>query len=157
MMGTRKPYEERTDLEKIQSQWNKLTGLHNRNESSAAIVRAATAAELAANYAIRIEFESRSQFDQMFIDSLLIWANGIAGKIDRLLIPLTKGEEHHKTITKLKSLSVLINKKRNSVAHQGEFCNPDEAEDVIRKSKEFIETLVRIYESDFALKEKKHK
>lgn len=154
-MGTRKPYEERTDLEKIQSQWNKLTGLHNRNESSAAIVRAATAAELAANLAIRNEFALKSQFDDMFIDSLLVWANGIAGKIDHLLIPLTKGGKHHKTITKLKSIAAQLNKKRNSVAHQGEFCNPDEAEVVIQKSKEFIETLVRIYEPDFSLKEKK--
>lgn len=153
-MGTRKPYGERTDLEKIQSQWNKLTGLHTRNESSAAIVRAATAAELAANFAIRNEFASKSQFDSTFVDSLLVWANGIAGKIDHLLIPLTKGNKHHKTITKLKSISVQINKKRNSVAHQGEFCNPTEAEDVIQQSKEFIETLVRIYEPNFALKKK---
>lgn len=150
-----KPYEERTDLEKIQSQWNKLTGLHTRNEPSAAIVRAATAAELATNFAIRNEFASRSQFDKMFVDSLLIWANGISGKIDRLLIPLTKGEKHHKAITKLKSISEQINKKRNSVAHQGEFYNSTEAEDVIQQSKKFVETLVQIYEPNFALKEKK--
>ena len=155
MMGTHKPYEERTDPERIQSQWNKLTGLHNKNESSAAIVRAATAAELAANFAIRNEFASKSQFDNMFIDSLLVWANGITGKIDRLLIPITKGEKHHKTITKLKNISVQINKKRNSVVHQGEFCNPAEAEIVIRQSKEFIETLVGIYEHNYTFKEKK--
>lgn len=154
-MGTHKPYEERTDLEKIQSQWNKLTGLHTRNESSAAIVRAATAAELAANFAIRNEFALKSQFDKMFVDSLLVWANGISGKINRLLIPLTIGKKHHKTITKLRNISEQINKKRNSVAHQGEFCNPAEAEDVIQQSKEFVETLVRIYEPNFALKEKK--
>lgn len=95
-MVTRKPYEERTDLEKIQSQWNKLSGLHSREEWSAAIVRAATAAELAANFAIRKEFESRSKFDSKFVDSLLRWANGLAGKIDRLLIPLSVGEEQQK-------------------------------------------------------------
>jgi len=154
-MDTSKPYEYRTDLEKIQSQWNKLTGLRTRNESSAAIIRAATAAELAANFAIRNEFASKSQFDNTFVDSLLGWANGIAGKIDRLLIPLTKGDKHHKVITKLKNTAVQINKKRNSVAHQGEFCNPTEAEDVIKQSRELIENLVRIYEPNFALKEKK--
>lgn len=154
-MTTRKTYAERTDLEKIQSQWNKLTGLHSRNESSAAIVRAATAAELAANFAVRREFASKSQLSEEFIDGLLIWANGIAGKIDRLLIPLTKGEKHHKAITKLKDISVKINKKRNSVAHQGEFCNPKESEAAIQQSKEFIETLVQIYEPKFVLKEKK--
>lgn len=151
-MDTRKPFEKRTDLEKIQSQWNKLNGLHARNEPSAVIVRAATAAELATNFAIRNEFASKSQFDNTFVDSLLVWANGISGKIDRLLIPLSKGEAHHKVITKLKITSVCINKKRNAVAHQGEFCDPAEAEYMIQQSREFIETLVRIYEPDFLLK-----
>ena len=143
-------------MEKIQSQWNKVTGLHTLNESSAAIVRAATAAELAANFAIRKEFASKSQFDSAFVDSLLVWANGIAGKIDRLLIPLTQGEKHNKTVKKLKVVSTQINKQRNSIAHQGEFCNPTEARAVIQQSKGFIETLVQIYEPKFALKEKKH-
>lgn len=154
-MDPRKPYEQRTDLEKIQSQWNKLTGLHFRNESSAAIVRAATAAELATTFAIRKEFESKSQFDKAFVDSLLIWANGIAGKLDRLLIPATRGTKHHKTIKKLKAASETINKKRNAVAHQGEFCNPTEANEIIDLSREFIETLAKIYMPDFVLKEKK--
>lgn len=153
-MTTRKTYAERTDLEKIQSQWNKLTGLHSRNESSAAIVRAATAAELAANFAIRQEFSSKSQLSKEFIDGLLLWANGIAGKVDRLLIPLTKGEKHHKVVTKLKNISLMINKKRNSVVHQGEFCKPEESDAAIQQSKEFIETLIQIYEPTFALKEK---
>lgn len=154
-MVTRKLYEERTDLEKIQSQWNKLSGLHSREEWSAAIVRAATAAELAANFAIRKEFESRSKLDSRFIDSLLRWANGLAGKIDRLLVPLSVGEKQHKTIKKLKAASEQINSKRNAIAHQGEFCNETEAKGAIQQSREFIETLVQIYEPNFALKDKK--
>lgn len=154
-MVTSKPYEERTDLEKIQSQWNKLSGLHSREEWSAAIVRAATAAELAANFAIRKEFESRSTFDSKFIDSMLRWANGLAGKIDRLLIPLSVGEKQHKTIKKLKAASEKINAKRNSIAHQGEFCNETEAKAAIQQSREFIETLVQIYEPNFVLNDKK--
>jgi hypothetical protein len=154
-MATRIPYAQRTELEKIQSQWKKATGLHSRNESSAAIVRAATAAELAANLAIRKEFQSKSKLSAAFIDGLLIWANGIAGKIDRLLIPLTKGEKQHKIITKLKDVSARINKKRNSVAHQGEFCNPKESEAVIKDAKQFIETLLKIYEPGSALEMRK--
>lgn len=154
-MSVRKPYEKRSDLEKIQSQWNKLTGLHSREEWSAAIVRAATAAEIAANFAIRKEFEAKSQLSPSFVDSMLRWANGIAGKIDRLLINLTEGEKNHKTIKKLKSVSEQINKKRNAIAHQGEFCNEKEAKDAIQQSRDFIETLVRIYEPDFALVDKK--
>ena len=90
-MKARVPYEERSDLEKIQSQWTKLTGsLHNNEQWSAAIVRAATAAEIAANFAIRREFEANSQFESAFINSLLRWANGLSGKIDRLLLPLNQ-------------------------------------------------------------------
>jgi hypothetical protein len=154
-MVTSKPYEERTDLEKIQSQWNKLSGLHSREEWSVAIVRAATAAELAANFAIRKEFESRSKFDSKFIDSLLRWANGLAGKIDRLLVPLSVGEKQHKTIKKLKAASEQINSKRNAIAHQGELCNEAEAKAAIQQSREFIEALVQIYEPNFVLNDKK--
>lgn len=154
-MTTRKPYEKRSDLEKIQSQWNKLTGLLSREEWSAAIVRAATAAEIAANFAIRKEFEAKSQLSPSFVDSMLRWANGIAGKIDRLLINLTEGEKNHKTIKKLKSVSEQINKKRNAIAHQGEFCNEKEAKAAIKQSRDFIETLVRLYEPDFTLVDKK--
>lgn len=149
-----KPYEERTDLEKIQSQWHKLSGLHSREEWSAAIVRAATAAELAANFAIRKEFEAKSKFDPKFIDSQLRWANGLAGKIDRLLIPLSAGEKQNKIFKKLKVASEQINLKRNAIVHQGEFCNEDEAKAAILQSKEFIERLVEIYEPDFVLKDK---
>jgi len=35
----KKPYSERTDIEKIKSNCNKARGLYKRNESSAAIVR----------------------------------------------------------------------------------------------------------------------
>ncbi len=87
----KKPYEERTDLEKCQSQWTKLKGLHTREEWSAAIVRAATAAEIAANFAIRQELKTQSTISGDCANSLLRWANGLSGKIDRLLTPLTKG------------------------------------------------------------------
>ncbi len=155
-MTKQKSYQERTDLEKVNSQWKKLSGLHSREEWSAAIVRAATAAEIAANFAIRREFAAKSKFSPSFVDSMLLWANGIAGKINRLLIPITKGEDKQKTIKHLKSLSTQINKKRNAIAHQGEFCNVEEAKAAIQQSKEFIETLVRLYEPKFTLKEKKH-
>ena len=68
----------KTDLEKIQSQWNKLAGLLARHDASAAIVRAATATELATNLAIRKEFEARRQFTSEFVDSLLTLANGVS-------------------------------------------------------------------------------
>ena len=66
------PYDDRDDLEKLRSQWKKIDGiLERRKEWSAAIVRAATAAEIAANIAIRKRFESESEFSSEFVDSLL--------------------------------------------------------------------------------------
>jgi hypothetical protein len=148
----RKAYEDRSDLEKISSQWHKLSGLHSREEWSAAIVRAATAAEIAANFAIRVEFANRSEFNKPFVDNLLHWANGLAGKLDKLLVPLSQGnKEKSKSMKALKSVSAEINRKRNAVVHQGEFCNEQEAVEVIGKAHSFIISLVTIYEPTFQL------
>ena len=155
-MATKKKYEDLTDLEKIQKQWHKLSGLHSREEWSAAIVRAATAAEIAANFAVRREFESKSKFDAKFVDSLLRWANGLAGKLEHLLFPLSvSAKDKNKTIKKLEAIAKKINSKRNAIAHQGEFCNEDEAKTAISQSQEFITTLVKLYEPEFKLKERK--
>jgi hypothetical protein len=152
---SKKEYEDRTDLEKIQSQWNKLTGLHSREEFSGAVVRAATAAEIAANFAVRQEFESQSKCTEGFVNNLLRWANGIEGKLNRLLIPMTEGSKRHKTLTEVKKSVERINKKRNAVAHQGEFCNIDESKEVIDDARHFIETVVKLYDPGFKLKDKK--
>ena len=151
-----KRYEHRTDLEKMQSQWNKLTGLHLRDEPSAAILRAATAAEIAANLAVRKEFALRSKLSDDFVNGLLQWANGLDGKINRLLLPICKGSHHHKTFIKLKKNVEQISRKRNAIAHQGEFCNVRESREIIEKTRHFIETVVKIYEPGFILKDKKH-
>jgi len=155
-MGIKKKYENLTDLEKLQKQWHKLSGLHTREEWSAAIVRAATAAEIAANFAVRREFEAKSEFDAKFVDNLLRWANGLAGKLDRLLLPLSVREKNkNRTMKKLKAIAEEINSKRNAIAHQGEFCNEDEAKTAISQSQEFITTLVKLYDPAFELKERK--
>jgi hypothetical protein len=154
---SKKESEDRTDLEKIQSQWKKLTGLHSREEFSSAVVRAATAAEIAANFAVRKEFESQSKCREDFVNSLLRWANGIEGKLNRLLIPMTKGRKHHKTLSSVKERVERVNKKRNAVAHQGEFCNIDESKEVIDDARHFIETVVKLYDPSFKLKDKKDK
>jgi len=134
-------------IEKIQSQWHKLTGLHTREEWSAAIVRTATAAELAANFAIREEFKARSRFDAEFVDSLLIWANGLDGKMKRLLLPLSvgsAGKKRSEKIKKLKAAAEQISKTRNAIAHQGKFSNEDDAKAAIQRTREFVETLVQL-------------
>lgn len=151
----KKPYEQLTDLEKVQKQWHKLSGLHSREEWSAAIVRAATAAELVANHAIRAEFAARSQFDVDFVNSLLKWANGLSGKLRNLLIPLAATDAgKKKAIAKLQKLAEAVNTKRNAVAHQGEFCNEQEAVQVIDDARAFISGLAQLYEPQFKLKER---
>lgn len=154
-MATKKRYEELEDVERLQKQWHKMSGLHTREEWSAAIVRAATAAEIAANYAIRCEFKANSNFDAKFINKLLIWANGLAGKLDRLLLPLSaEDNKKNKKMKTLKSLAESINQKRNAVVHQGEFCNEDEAKAVIEQARIFITTMVKFYEPEFMLNER---
>ena len=118
-------------------------------------MRAATAAEIAANYAIRNEFKARSKFDEKFVNDQLRWANGIAGKIDRLLLPLFDGRKQHKIVQPLKAVAEKINKDRNAIIHQGEFRDEEEASAVIAQAKLFIETLVHIYDPKFALKNAK--
>ena len=151
-MSTKKAYEKLSDLENLQKQLRKLSGLHTREEWSAAIVRAATAAEIAANYAIRQELISKRKLETEFVDNLLRWANGLSGKLERLLIPLTSKEAGKATKMKeLKGLANEINIQRNSIVHQGEFCNEDEATRVIEKTREFIVDLVRLYEPGFEI------
>ncbi len=150
-----KPYGERSDREKIQSQWNKLSGLHSREEWSAAVVRAATVAEIAANFAIRKEFADRSKLPAEFVNKMLLMANGLSGKVDRLLVPLVDADAHKReAVAGLRKKSEKINVKRNSVVHQGEFCNPEEAQTAIRQAKEFVEGLMRIYDAGFVLADK---
>ena len=150
----KKNYDERTDIEKIESQWTKLSGLHTREESSAAVVRAATAAELAANLAVRQEFAARSQFNAAFVDKLLRWANGLTGKIDKLLLPMLDGEPKHGRIQKLCKLARKINDKRNDIAHRGVFCSQKEATALIADCKKFVVGVVGHYVPDFDLHEK---
>lgn len=51
----KKPYSERTDREKLETNWGKTLKLMEREEYSMAIVRAATCAEIATNIVIRTE------------------------------------------------------------------------------------------------------
>ena len=76
----------------------------------------------------------------------------------RLLLPLSAGKK--KRLAKIKRLRAAadqINSKPNSIAHQGKFSEQDEAEAAIQQTREFIETLVRLYALGFALKDQKKK
>ena len=149
----KKPYQELSDLQKLQKQWHKSSRLHTREDWSAAVIRSATAAEIAANYAIRCEFIDKSQLDSHFIDNLLRWANGLDGKLNRLLIPLSETDKSkNKKIKALKKVAEAINSKRNAIVHQGEFCNEDEAKEIIKQTEVFIMNLIQLYQPSFKLK-----
>ena len=154
MKKIRTPYNDRSDIEKLQSQWWKLSGLHSREEWSAAVVRAATAAEIAANIAIRSEFQRIGSFPSDFVDSLLFWANGLNGKLEKLLIPITRDTDRAAAIAELKPLALHVNKVRNGIAHRGEFCNGKKAQDTIAKARRFVEGVVRLYDPGFRVKER---
>jgi hypothetical protein len=148
---TQKPYSERTDIERLESSWRKLQGLMDREEWSAAITRAATAAEIAANIAVRHELQEQRQLESSFVDHLLKWANGLAGKIDKLLRPLHTTKDRQKVFQSLKKKAQTINDQRNLVVHSGNFMNQKEAEEVTALAKEFIEEIVGAYHKDYKL------
>lgn len=146
------PYEQRSDIDKIQSQWTKLNGHQNRTDWSAAVVRAATACEIAVNLAIRREFSDRSAFGAEFVDSLLLWSNGLAGKVSKLLLPMLQGEGRQDVIKELCKLADRINGKRNMIAHRGEFCSEQESTELISQCEKFVVGLVKLYQPDFELR-----
>jgi hypothetical protein len=149
----KKPYSDRTDIEKIESNWTKTRGLYDRDEWSGAIVRAATAVEIAANLVIREELQVGRKLDKSFVDSLLIWANGIQGKLDRLILPAVKGSKKDKAFTAIKSKISDINKERNGIVHSGQFKKNETATRIMMLSKEVVETLVQPYKEGFTLED----
>ena len=101
---------------------------------------------------IRREFETKSTFSADFVDSLLRWANGLNGKMGKLLLPLAKGTANKAKLNALNTLAEEISNMRNAVAHQGEFSNENEAKECIEKTYEFIIGLVGLYNPSFHLK-----
>lgn len=148
----KKPYNDRSDLEKLRSQWRKVQGIFERKQEwSAAIVRAATAMEIAANIAIRKRFEADSQFTAEFVDSLLIWANGIDGKFKRLIIPSETDDKRRRSLNALKATVEKLNKQRNAIVHRGSFSNPEEATEFVKLARKVAMRLVQPWEPTFTL------
>lgn len=150
-MKKKKPYSERTDIEKIKTNWRKIKGLFDRKEWSSAIIRATTVAEIATNLAIREELQTNHNLKPKFVNDLLKWANGIQGKFSHLLLPVTKGTDRNKRFKKLEKKVKIINKVRNSIVHSGQFKNKKTATRIIEESKELIEKLVSEYNKGFML------
>ncbi len=151
-MTKKKPYSERTDRQKIDAQWKKTIGFLERGEWSSAIVRAATAAEIAANHYIREELQVKRKLEVNLVDSLLKWANGVDGKFRNLILPLSRENGTEKNIKALKKKVESLNAVRNSIVHQGQFKKESTARAAADQAKEVILGLVREHKPRFSLK-----
>ena len=147
----KKPYDERSDVEKIESNWKKICGLLEREEWSSAIVRAATATEIAANLVVREEFIEIRELDAHLVDHFLRWANGIQGKFDKLIVPAIKGKDHERAFKALKKRVGDINSERNAVVHSGKFANEKNAKKIVAEAKEIITSMLEPYNVNFEL------
>ena len=149
----RKPYRDRDDMERLADSWRKLNGFmtsrrmvgrdHARRDRGGDSCQhrhpaRATAASSARAGICRL---------------LLKWANGLAGKIDRLLNPLHTTKARKALFMSLRTKAEKINDFRNQVVHSGNFMNENEAKDIVAVSREFIETLVGSYHQGFKLQD----
>lgn len=135
------PYEERTDDQKLESNWNKAVKQFDREDWSACVIRAATSAEIAANIYIRHFLQTEHMLPAQFVDALLLSANGLDGKFKRLIKPAAV---HLGTWPDLKALQKKIeslSKHRNGVAHAGKFKSKKDSKVVLQQSLAIIAAL----------------
>ena len=97
-----------------------------------AVIRAVTCAEIAANIVIRAELIQKHKLEPDFVDSLLLWANGLSGKFSRIILPFVKGTSQHAKFKKHDNAIKKLNKYRNEVVHGGRFASMKHAKDLIR-------------------------
>ncbi|MBI5042047.1 MAG: hypothetical protein HZB57_12860 [Gammaproteobacteria bacterium] len=133
----KKPYSDRILEEKITSNWAKTLGLFRKGEYSTVVIRAATSIELASNLLIKAELQHNRQLPEHFVEGLMMWANGLTGKVDRLLLPIFNGTDKEKKLKEIKERSKDINDERNNVVHRGQFKAKKTAERIISEA-EFI-------------------
>lgn len=154
MKKGRVQYNDRDDLTKIRNQWTKLSGLHDRTDWSAAVVRAATATEITANYAIRQERAALGDFDEDAVNKELMRANGLKNKMT-ILIKLVKNTPKYEPVKGWQPLANEINEKRNGIVHRGEFCTERQSDTLIQHCETFVHGIVQLYQDDFKLKERR--
>ena len=145
------PYSQRTDLEKVSSNWTKSQGLFARREYSLSIVRAAVTAELAINYAIRQELHIKHKLPIQFVEKQLKLANGIRGKLDRLYLPILEGTPLKRKASDISKSLEILNKQRNNIAHRGEFRKKETAQQQMELAEKEISKLIKIYNPEFTL------
>ncbi|MHA2219033.1 MAG: hypothetical protein ACXACY_24195 [Candidatus Hodarchaeales archaeon] len=146
------PYSQRSDEDKVKSNWTKTCGLFNRGEYSVAIIRAVTTVELAVNLAIRAELVQKRQLPLTFVDHLLKRANGLRNKYNDLLLPIIEGERYYSKFKKLWKKVDKVNNQRNKIAHSGEFKGKDTAKEQLENTCLILNNIASQYHSTFKLK-----
>jgi hypothetical protein len=121
------PYDQRTDGERLHSNWNKANKLFAREDYSACIVRVATSAEIAANIYVRGFLVVEFNVPPKFVDALLVAANGLDGKFNRLVKPAAQHRDAWDTLKPLKKWIEALHDHRNGVIHSGKFKNEKDA------------------------------
>ncbi len=140
------------ELDKVKLSWRKTLTFFEKKEWSNAVIRAAITIEMAANFVVRQELEVRRNLEAEFVESLLIWANGIHGKFTRIILPLLKYSDRFSAFKTIQEQVFYIDEERNSVVHSGVTKQRRTAEKVLGTAREIIEILVRDYHRSFELK-----
>lgn len=125
--ANRVPYDQRPDDEKLESNWSKAKRQFDRKDWSASILRVATSAEIAANIYIRQFLSQQYELPEHYVDSLLIFANGLQGKFNRLIRPAAEVEGTWDDLKGIRKKIEALHTHRNGIAHSGRFKKRSEA------------------------------
>jgi hypothetical protein len=130
-MGTAKladiPYDERSDDQKLESNWVKARALFKREDWSACVLRVATSAEISANIYVRTFLTNEHKLPVAYVDSLLWHANGLDGKFKRLIKPAAELNDTWKTLKAAQKKIEALHEHRNGIAHSGHFKSEQDA------------------------------
>jgi len=143
------PYRQRTDAQKIETQWGKAVGLLNRGDWSAAVVRAVTATEISANLAIRDEYQRQGELSSVDVDKILTDSNGLKGKM-KVLRKLLDDQGKARVAALERRMQDACG-KRNAIVHSGEFCDEEEARRLVENCGRFVVQVVGTYLTGFEL------
>jgi hypothetical protein len=135
------PYVERTDDQRLESNWRKARGLFKRGDYSASILRVATSAEIAANIYVRHFLTNEHSLPASYVDALLFSANGLDGKFKRLIRPAAEYRRTWGALKKIQKQIESLHEHRNSVVHAGHFKQKAEAKEAIASSLVIIQAL----------------
>ena len=135
------PYDERTDDQKLVTNWSKATKQYGRKDWSASVTRVATSAEIAANIYIRQFLIAECNLPVSFVNALLRSANGLDGKFSRLVKPAAEHRGTWKDLKPLASKIEALHKYRNNVIHSGGLIKKSEAKAAFAYSLAIIQAL----------------